>query len=148
MFSGITKRIAEALREKSGGLFFFPLKTIPQSTEKLSEIKASWNLSRRRSVIMIGRISGQYSAEALQGKKSRRSVSYNSGSFTETDNANISSFGSLLAKVNAEIKNIPDVREDVVADFKSRIESGTYNPPLDKLANVLYMAGMLEAAEE
>ena len=46
------------------------------------------------------------------------------------------------------MKNIPDVREDVVADFKARIESGTYNPPLDKLANVLYMAGMLEAAEE
>ncbi len=97
---------------------------------------------------MIGRISGQYSAEALNSKKSRRSVSYNSGSFTETDNANISSFGSLLAKATAEMKNIPDVRADVVADFKSRIESGTYNPPLDKLANVLYMAGMLEAAEE
>ena len=97
---------------------------------------------------MIGRISGQYSTEALNGKKSRRSVSYNSSSFTETDNANISSFGSLLAKATAEMKNIPDVREDVVASFKSRIESGTYNPPLDKLANVLYMAGMLEAAEE
>ncbi len=97
---------------------------------------------------MIGRISGQYSAEALSGKKSRRSVSYNSGSFNETDNANISSFGTLLARATAEMKNIPDVREDVVADFKARIESGTYNPPLDKLANVLYMAGMLEAAEE
>ena len=97
---------------------------------------------------MIGRISGQYSTEALNGKKSRRNVSYNSSSFTETDNANISSFGSLLAKATAEMKNIPDVREDVVASFKSQIESGTYNPPLDKLANVLYMAGMLEAAEE
>ena len=97
---------------------------------------------------MIGRISGQYSAEALNRKKSRLNVSYNSGSFNETDNANISSFGSLLAKATAEMKNIPDVRADVVADFKSRIESGTYNPPLDKLANVLYMAGMLEAAEE
>ncbi|MBR0150782.1 MAG: flagellar biosynthesis anti-sigma factor FlgM [Synergistaceae bacterium] len=98
--------------------------------------------------MMIGRISGQYSAEALNGRKSKRSVSYNSGSFTETDNANISSFGTLLARATAEMKNIPDVREDVVADFKARIESGTYNPPLDKLANVLYMAGMLEAAEE
>ena len=97
---------------------------------------------------MIGRVSGQFSAEALNSKKSRRSVSYNSGSFTETDNANISTFGSLLAKATAEMKNIPDVREDVVTDFKSRIESGTYNPPLDKLANVLYMAGMLEAAED
>lgn len=97
---------------------------------------------------MIGRISGHYSAEALNNKKSKRSVSYNNGSFTETDNANISSFGSLLAKVNAEMKNIPDVRENLVADLKSKIESGTYNPPLDKLANILYMAGMLDAAEE
>lgn len=97
---------------------------------------------------MIGRVSGQISAEALNSKKSRRSVSYNSSQFTETDNANISTFGSLLARATAEMKNIPDVREDVVADFRSRIESGTYNPPLDKLANVLYMAGMLEAAEE
>ena len=66
---------------------------------------------------MIGRISGQYSAEALNRKKSRPNVSYNSGSFNETDNANISSFGSLLAKATAEMKNIPDVRADVVADF-------------------------------
>ena len=101
-------------------------------------------IKRIKSVI----ISGQYSAEALNRKKSRPNVSYNSGSFNETDNANISSFGSLLAKATAEMKNIPDVRADVVADFKSRIESGTYNPPLDKLANVLYMAGMLEVAEE
>ncbi|MBR1437478.1 MAG: flagellar biosynthesis anti-sigma factor FlgM [Synergistaceae bacterium] len=97
---------------------------------------------------MIGRISGQYSAEALNNKKSKRNISYNSGFSAETDNANISSFGTLLARANAEMKNIPDVREDVVADFKAKIESGTYNPPLDKLANVLYMAGMLEAAEE
>ena len=99
-------------------------------------------------LIMIGRISGQYYSEALNNKKSKRSVSYNSGSFAETDNANISSFGSLFAKVTAEMKNIPDIREDVVADFKARIETGTYNPPLDKVANVLYMAGMLEAAED
>ena len=97
---------------------------------------------------MIGRVSGQYSTEALNGKKSRRPVSYSSGSFTETDNANISSFGSLLAKATAEMKNIPDVREDVVAGFRSRIESGTYNPPLDKLADVLSMAGMLDVAED
>lgn len=97
---------------------------------------------------MIGRISGQYSAEALNNKKSRRNVSYSGNSFTETDNANISSFGSLLAKAAAEMKNIPEVREDVVSNFKAQIESGTYNPPLDKLANVLYMAGILDAAEE
>lgn len=97
---------------------------------------------------MIGRISGQYNLDALNGKKSRRSVSYNGSSTAESDNANFSSFGTLLAKVNAEIKNIPDVREDVVANFKTQVESGKYNPPLDKLAGVLMMAGMLDAAAE
>ena len=99
---------------------------------------------------MTGRISniGQYNLDALNRKKSRSSVNYNAGSSGESDNANISTFGSLLAKVNAEMKNIPEVREDVVADFKTKIEAGTYNPPLDKLADRLYMMGMLDLAEE
>lgn len=97
---------------------------------------------------MVGRVSGQYNLEALNSRKARRSVSYSNGYMQESDNADISSFGSLLAKVNAEMKNIPEVREDVVANFKGQIESGKYNPPLDKLANALYVAGMLDATED
>lgn len=95
---------------------------------------------------MIGRISGQYNLDAVSKKKSRQNVSYTGGFMaeSESDNANISSFGSLLAKVNAEMKNIPEVREDVVSEFRGKIESGTYNPPLDKLANTLMMAGILD----
>ena len=97
---------------------------------------------------MIRITSGQYSAEALTNKKSRRNVSYNGAYSQETDNANISSFGSLLARASAEFKNIPDIREDKVAALKADIEAGSYNPPLDKLANVLYMAGILDTTEE
>ena len=97
---------------------------------------------------MVGRISGQYNLDALQNKKARRNISYNSGYSQESDNADISSFGSLLAKVNAEMKNIPDIREDKVAALKSQIDSGSYNPPLDKVAQALYVAGMLDLAEE
>ena len=97
---------------------------------------------------MVGRISGQYNLDALQNRKSRRSVSYNNGYSQDADNADISSFGSLLAKVNAEMKNIPDIREDKVAALKSQIDSGSYNPPLDKVAHALYVAGMLDLAEE
>ncbi len=93
---------------------------------------------------MIGRISGQYNLDAVSKKKSRQNVSYTGSFMTESDNADISSFGSLLAKVNAEMKNIPEVREDVVSEFKGKIESGTYNPPLDKLANTLIIAGILD----
>ena len=96
---------------------------------------------------MVGRISGQYNLDALQSKKSRRSISYSSGYMQESDNADISSFGSLLAKVNAEMKNIPEVREDKVAALKTQIDSGSYTPPLDKVANALYIAGILDAAE-
>ena len=97
---------------------------------------------------MIGKISGQYSLDALNRKKSRQSVNYNNGYTNESDNANFSSFGTLLARVNAEMKNIPEVRENVVAKFKTQIEQGTYNPPLDKLANTLIVAGMLDVVEE
>lgn len=97
---------------------------------------------------MIGRVSGQYNAEALNSRKSRRSISYDGGFAQESDNAKFSTFGTLLSRAAAEMRNIPDVREDVVASFKAQIQSGTYKPPLDKLANVLYMAGMLDAAEE
>lgn len=97
---------------------------------------------------MIGRISGQYTSEALNARKAKRSFSYGNSYSQEADNADISSFGSLLARASSEFKNIPDIREDVVADFKAKINSGTYNPPLDKLANALYVAGMLDLADE
>ena len=97
---------------------------------------------------MIGRVSGQYNTEALSSKKSRRNFSYDSGVSSESDDARFSTFGSLLSKASAEIKNIPDVREDLVADLKDKIDSGKYNPPLDKLANTLIMAGMLDEAME
>ena len=97
---------------------------------------------------MIGRISGQYSTEALNRRKSRHNVSYGSGYQQESDNADISSFGSLLSRVNAEFRNIPEIREDRVAALKAQVESGSYNPPLDKVANALYIAGIIDATEE
>lgn len=99
---------------------------------------------------MTGRISniGQYNLDALSRRKSRSSIRYNNGSYTESDNADISSFGTLLAKVNAEMKNIPDVRNDIVTNFKAQVDAGTYNPPLEKLADRLYLMGMLDLTEE
>ncbi|MCR4817940.1 MAG: flagellar biosynthesis anti-sigma factor FlgM [Fretibacterium sp.] len=91
---------------------------------------------------MIGRITGQYSMDALKGKKSRRGV-YSDGASFDSDEASFSSFGVELARINAELKNVPDVREDVVANYKSQIEAGTYVPSLDKVAHSLIIAGML-----
>ena len=93
---------------------------------------------------MIGRISGQYSMDALRGKKSRRGV-YSDEASVSSDEASFSSFGVELARINAELKNVHDVREDVVANYKAQIESGTYVPSLDKVAHSLIIAGMLNA---
>ena len=93
---------------------------------------------------MIGRISGQYSMDALRGKKSRRGI-YSDGASVGSDEANFSSFGVELARYSAELKNTPDVREDVVDNYKAQIEAGTYVPSLDKVAHSLIIAGMLDA---
>ena len=93
---------------------------------------------------MIGRISGQYSMDALSGKKSRKNV-YTDGFSAGSDEASFSPFAVQMARIDAELKNVPDVREDVVNHFKEQVESGAYVPPLDKVAHSLVMAGMLNA---
>lgn len=92
---------------------------------------------------MIGKISGQYSLDALKAKKSRKGV-YSDGTSAGSDEASFSSFSVELARINAELKNVPDVREDVVDKFKAQVDAGTYVPPLDKVAHSLIMAGMLD----
>ena len=97
---------------------------------------------------MIGRIGGQYGLDAMNRKKSRPSIAYNGYQDNASDEAKFSAFAVSLSKVTAELKNIPDVREDVVADFKTQIDNGEYVPPLDKLANSLILAGLLDTTEE
>ena len=96
----------------------------------------------------LNKISGQYSVGALNKKKVSGGVyngfGFNSATSESSDEASFSSFAVELAKINAELKNVPDVREDVVAKFKEQIDAGTYNPPLDKVAHALIIAGMLD----
>lgn len=42
------------------------------------------------------------------------------------DQIEISSFGKTLQAAKTAVAGAPDVREDLVADIKSRIDSGTY----------------------
>ena len=92
---------------------------------------------------MIGKISGQYSLDALKAKKSKKGV-YSEGASGGSDEANFSSFSVELARINAELKNVPDVREDVVDNFKAQVDAGTYVPSLDKAAHSLIVAGMVD----
>ncbi len=96
----------------------------------------------------LNKISGQFNIGALNRKKSSGGVyngyGFNSAYSDSSDEANFSSFAVGLAKISAELKNVPDIREDLVNKFKSQVESGTYNPPLDKVAHSLIIAGMLD----
>ena len=93
---------------------------------------------------MIGRVSGQYTMDALSGKKAKKSVYYD-GFSSSSDATSFSPFAMELSRINAELKNIPDVREDKVNSLKEQVEAGTYVPPLDKVAHSLVMAGLLNA---
>ena len=54
-----------------------------------------------------------------------------------TDRFEISQLGKDLQTAKAAVAKAPDVREDVVADVKKRIEDGTYNVSDDAFADVL-----------
>ena len=95
---------------------------------------------------MIGKISGQYGVDALNAKKSKRGP-YTGGLAASSDEANFSSFAVELARIDAELKNVPDVREDLVDKFKGQVDSGKYVPQLDKVAHVLILAGLLNVQD-
>ena len=91
---------------------------------------------------MIGRIYGQFGFDAPNAKKARRRTGAG-GTSVGSDEADFSSFSVELARIDAELKNVPDVREDVVAAYKEQVEAGTYVPQLDQVARSLIVAGML-----
>ncbi len=92
---------------------------------------------------MIGKISGGYAPDSLNKSKARKG--YSAGdSYESSDSADFSSFSVELARINGELKNVPDVRQDIVDKLKKQVEAGEYHPPLDALARNLYIAGILD----
>ena len=96
---------------------------------------------------MIGKISGQYGVDALKARKSKGGVWGSNGTPDSSDEASFSSFAVELARIDAELKNIPDVREDVVERFKKQVDAGEYVPQLEKTAHALVIAGLLNIQE-
>ena len=93
---------------------------------------------------MVGRIYGQFGFDAPNAKRARRKAGMG-GTSVGTDEADFSSFSVELARIDAELKNVPDVREDVVEAYREQVEAGTYVPQLDQVARSLIVAGMLNA---
>ena len=94
---------------------------------------------------MIEKIAGQYSVDALAKAKAKKW--HAEGIRNETDEASFSTFAVELARVSGELKNIPEIRQDKVDDFKKKVENGEYNPPLEKIAYNLFLAGILNNEE-
>ncbi|GHS88750.1 hypothetical protein AGMMS49957_10790 [Synergistales bacterium] len=80
--------------------------------------------------------------------KSKAKKAYGGGETrSDSDGAEFSPFAVELARISGELKSTPDVRQDLVDDFKKKIEAGEYNPPLEKIAHNLFLAGILNVQE-
>jgi negative regulator of flagellin synthesis FlgM len=96
-------------------------------------------------IIMIDKIHGIYGPSPV-GKVNGKKHSGRSAS-EETDGVEFSSFAKELAKARVELKKIPDVRLDKVEDFKKQIQDGQYRPDMNKVAECLIRAGLLDKEE-
>lgn len=43
----------------------------------------------------------------------------------------------IVQQVKKDLENVPDVREDIVADLRSRVESGEYKVGSDEIADLM-----------
>jgi len=93
---------------------------------------------------LIEKIAGQFGVGSLsssQAKKWRPDVS------SPSDEASFSLFAVELARISGELKNVPDVREDLVDDFRNKVANGEYHPPLEGIAHQLFLAGIMNNQE-
>lgn len=61
----------------------------------------------------------------------------------KTDTVAISDTAKRIQEANAELKTIPDVREDKVAALRNQIEQGTYKPDSEEVAGALIKDALL-----
>jgi anti-sigma28 factor (negative regulator of flagellin synthesis) len=94
---------------------------------------------------LIEKIAGQFGVDVIGSAKAKKS--YGSGAKNAADEASFSLFAVELARVTSELKSVPEVRQDLVDDFKKKVDAGEYCPPLDKIAHNLFLAGILNGEE-
>jgi hypothetical protein len=89
---------------------------------------------------VIGQL-GVGSMSGFQAAKWRPNVS------NPSDEASFSLFAVELARISGEMRNVPEIRQDLVDDFIKKVEAGEYHPPLQGIAHHLFMAGILNDQE-
>lgn len=95
---------------------------------------------------MIENVKRQYGIDAAVGGVFKKSVSAGAAQGA-ADEANFSSFAVELARVTGDLKNVPEVRQELIDDFAKKVEAGEYSPPLDKIAHNLFLAGILNGED-
>lgn len=73
--------------------------------------------------------------QLYQSQKVNRSQK--AGSTARTDKVQISSFGKDIQTAKAAVAESPDIREELTAPIKARIENGTYAVDNDSFADKL-----------
>ena len=70
-------------------------------------------------------------------KKADQAADQAKESATKTDTVVISDAAKRIQEARAKLDDIPDVREEKVADLRNQIQSGTYQADADKTADKL-----------
>jgi len=92
---------------------------------------------------MIDKIPGVYGPSVMDKLNAKKGYKP-SREGGKGDGIEFSSFAVELAKISGELKKIPDVREQLVEDFKRQIAEGTYSPDMNQVARSLIGAGLLD----
>ena len=95
---------------------------------------------------MIEKITGQCGVEAAAKAKARKG--YGAGGIRSgSDEASFSLFAVELARISGELRSVPEVRQDLVDELREKVDAGEYQPPLEKGAHNLFLAGILNGEE-
>ena len=70
-------------------------------------------------------------------QSSKIKSSQKTGSVAQTDKVQISSFGKDIQMAKAAVAGSPDIREELTAPIKAKIEEGTYTVDNEDFANKL-----------
>ena len=66
----------------------------------------------------------------------------------KTDTVVISEAAKRIQEARAQLDEIPDVREDKVAELRNQIQNGTYQPDAEKTANKLLKEHLRNAVDK
>jgi negative regulator of flagellin synthesis FlgM len=78
-----------------------------------------------------------YVNQVQDKKKADQAADQAKESATKTDTVVISDAAKRIQEARSKLDEIPDVREDKVAELKNQIQNGTYQPDAQKTADKL-----------